>query len=202
MSKALPSRESREALLWEALCRACARLGGEVRRFAEAENLVRAREGNEDPGPSHVLEVQGVPNLLHEVLHIVQVGEILPDHGTEYGQIPFDPASASGRRLLFEELACCIVSARWHPGDEPAARAWYEEQVGIQGLFFGQEPEAFPRQIEPLVRAQRTEFEHTLESAEHKLCRLLREANAEQTLLAPHHPLSYRELLESPRKKE
>ena len=39
--------------------------------------------------------------------------------------------------MLFEELACCVVSASWHPGSDADADAWFAEQVGIQDCFFG-----------------------------------------------------------------
>jgi len=123
--------------------------GAEVRLFAGADNCVRPREPAEPvaaaaaasspaaASPPFVIEVEGTPNLLHELAHVVLLGRVERDHATDYSRIPFDPASASGRRLLFEELACCVASCAFHPGDDAAAQAWFEEQVGIQGAFFG-----------------------------------------------------------------
>ena len=127
-------RERRERALLEAATAWLAARGAEVRVFAEAENCVRRR----DPGVApFVVEVQGVPNLLHELAHVVLLGRVEQDHATEYARIPFDLACEHGRALLFDELACCVASCAWHPGDDEDAKAWFAEQVGIQHVFFG-----------------------------------------------------------------
>ena len=98
--------------------------GAEVRLFPEAENCVRRREPDErsadardDPAANpFVIEVQGLPNLLHELAHVVLLGRVEKDHATDYRAIPFDLRSMAGRRLFFEELACCAASCAFHPG--------------------------------------------------------------------------------------
>ena len=115
-----------------------------------ARVLISATAGNEmetapagEPGErSFLCAVEGLPNLLHEVLHVVQIGAVLRDHGTDPASLPFDLHSADGRRLWFQELACCTLSAAWFPGSRAAAREWFLEQVGIQHHFFGQETPA------------------------------------------------------------
>jgi hypothetical protein len=137
--------------LGAALAAAFRARGAEVRIFEEAENCLRRREPGEActfrglSGASSarpaalpfVVEVQGIPNLLHELAHVLLLGRVEKDHATEYGRIPFDLTTPDGRRLLFEELACCVASCCWHPGDDAAAQAWFEEQIGIQDVFFG-----------------------------------------------------------------
>jgi hypothetical protein len=122
-----------------------AALGAEVRIFAGADNCVRCREEGEPSANPRlnatrlpfVVEVEGVPNLLHELAHVVLLGRVEKDHATEYSKIPFDLTSERGRELLFDELACCATSCAWHPGSDADARAWFAEQVGIQHCFFG-----------------------------------------------------------------
>lgn len=140
---------SRESAIAAELSRAAvarlAAMGAEVRTFAGADNCVRRRDPGEpcalprqDPARlPFVVEVEGVPNLLHELAHVVLLGRVEKDHATDYSKIPFDLASARGRELLFEELACCATSCAWHPGSDADAHAWFAEQVGIQHCFFG-----------------------------------------------------------------
>jgi len=68
---------------------------------------------------------------------VLLLGRVEKDHGTRASEIPFDLATPRGRKLLFEELACCVASASWHPGSDAEADAWFAEQVGIQDCFFG-----------------------------------------------------------------
>lgn len=146
-----------------AASRALERLGAEVRLFAEAENCVRRREAGEPctregatPADAarlpFVIEVQGLPNLLHELAHVVLLGKVEKDHGTPYSKIPFDLTTPDGRRLLFEELACCVASASLHPGSDADAQAWFAEQVGIQGCFFGFEGDRLPALLAAIAR--------------------------------------------------
>jgi hypothetical protein len=118
-------------------------MGGEVRVFAGADNCVRPRqpgEGDADGGDARalpfVVEVEGTPNLLHELAHVLLLGRMAKDHATDYAHLPYDLTTPRGRRLLFEELACCSASCAWHPGSDADARAWFAEQVAIQDCFF------------------------------------------------------------------
>jgi hypothetical protein len=149
--------------------------GAEVRVFAGADNCVRPREPGEPCARAaddavklpFVIEVEGFPNLLHELAHVVLLGRVAKDHATEYAKIPFDLARAEGRRLLFDELACCVASCVFHPGDDAAAQAWLEEQIGIQGHFFGfgDDLAAFLAAVERQRRDHREELERTLARA-------------------------------------
>ncbi len=119
------------------------RLGGEVRVFAGACNSVRPREPGEAVGDGgdpralpFVIEVEGAPNLFHELAHVVLLGRLEKDHGTAAARIPFDLASEAGAQLLREELACCIESCAWHGGSRSEVAAWFDEQVEIQPCFF------------------------------------------------------------------
>ena len=117
--------------------------GGEVRVFADADNCVRPRaageavaDGGDAAAVPFVIEVEGTPNLFHELAHVVLLGRLAKDHATDYAKIPIDLASDDGRRLLFEELACCIASCAWHPGTRAEVDGWLDEQVDIQPCFF------------------------------------------------------------------
>jgi hypothetical protein len=107
---------NRSDALAQAATRALASRGAEVRFFAGADNSVRPREpadgeagGARDAAGNllpFIVEVEGVPNLFHELAHVLLLGRVEKDHGTRASEIPFDLATPKGRRLLFEELAC------------------------------------------------------------------------------------------------
>ena len=193
---------SPEHALQDALVEAFAHLGGSVRLFPDARNLVRPREEGDGVQPvavpdsvqashSFVIEVQGVPNLLHELGHAVLVGRLERDHGTDFAAIPFSLDSEEGRRLLFEELSCCVLSCRWHPGDLEQAHEWFDEQVGIQSLFFGAErdPEAFLARIDQWILSRDQDLDQTLRRAELELRRALDATRAGPGRFRPRHPL-------------
>src|SRR6185295_17618702 len=180
--------------------------GAEVRIFADADNCVRRREPGEPmapdrPNPSlaanfpFVIEVQGVPNLFHELAHVVLLGRVDKDHGTRAAEIPFDLTRDEGRRLLFEELACCVASASWHPegNAEPdadaasAADRWFAEQVGIQDCFFGMQGDLprFLAAVEREVLAHRGELDEVIARAHERVSAALAEAGAPATLASP-----------------
>jgi hypothetical protein len=164
----------RDALL-SAATRALASRGAEVRVFAGADNSVRPREDGDTGGARDaagnrlpfVVEVEGVPNLFHELAHVLLLGRVEKDHGTRAAEIPFDLKSERGRRLLFEELACCVASASWHPGSDADADAWFAEQVGIQDCFFGMQGDLprFFAAANDAVKANRAEFDALIERA-------------------------------------
>jgi len=94
-------------------------------------------------GCAWVVESQGLPNLIHEVVHALFLGHLADDHGFDYGQIPLDLARADHRRYLWEELACCVLStvicAPLEDDPESFACDWFAEQFEIQGVFHGLE---------------------------------------------------------------
>jgi hypothetical protein len=169
-------------------------LGAEVRLFADAENCVRP---NEEPAElPFVIEVQGVPNLLHELAHVVLLGRVAKDHATEYSKIPFDLASEHGRKLLFEELACCLASSLWHPGGDADARAWFDEQVGIQNCFFGfAQDEAglarFLAAADAQLRAHRGELDGAIARATRGIGSALAGAGASIGVARPRRALEF-----------
>lgn len=95
------------------------------------ENSVRSVAGG-----GYEVVVQGLPNLLHEVLHALQAGVVADDHGIDYGLIPFDVRVDGERRILWEEIACAVVSCSFL-ADEAGVDPWFAEQVEIQGVFYG-----------------------------------------------------------------
>ncbi|MBK9755381.1 MAG: hypothetical protein IPO88_18115 [Nannocystis sp.] len=140
-------------------------MGGEVVIHTRDDNLVRSRRDG-DPGRApFIVEAAGLPNLLHELVHVLQFGRLADDHGLDYGQIPFDLADPAQRRFLWEELACCVVSCAYL---EPAAEApWFAEQVGIQGVFFGHEDDepGFLAVVDRIVAAHGAELEAVIAAA-------------------------------------
>ena len=109
-------------------------MGGEVVLHTRDDNLVRSRRDGDPGSAPFIVEAAGLPNLLHELVHVLQFGRLADDHGLDYGQIPLDLGDPAHRRHLWEELACCLVSCAYL---EPAAEAaWFAEQVGIQGVFY------------------------------------------------------------------
>lgn len=191
----------RDALL-TAATRALASLGAEVRLFADAENCVRRRESGEPCAGGgdaarfpFVIEVQGLPNLLHELAHVVLLGRVEKDHATPYAKIPFDLTTDDGRRLLFEELCCCVASASFHEGDDAQAQAWFAEQVGIQGCFFGFEDDV-PRMVAAIARevaGHRGELDATIERAHVRLAIALGAAGAPPEVALPRRRFDFDE---------
>lgn len=181
--------------------RALNRLGAEVRVFAGADNCVRRREPGEAAADASddperlpfVIEVEGVPNLLHELAHVVLLGRVEKDHATDYSKIPFDLTNAPGRTLLFEELACCVASCTWHPGDDAAAQAWFAEQVGIQGLFFGFDRDlaGFLAAADAEVRVHRAELDGAIARAIAGVAAQLRSGGASDATARPRHALAF-----------
>ena len=159
--------------LLAALARALARHDGAVVVRAGAGNLVRPRTSVDveaDVGAvadvRWLVEVEGLPNLLHEFVHYVFKPTLLEDHGFDYALIPFDTARPEQRAWLWEELACCVVSCAYL-ADRPALVApWFAEQVGIQHHFYGfAEPEAFFAHVEALVARHGDELHAALATA-------------------------------------
>lgn len=145
-------------------------MGGRVRIDPNGENLCRQARPDE-LGAIHVIEAQGLPNLVHELVHALFWGRLADDHGFDYGLIPLDLADPHQRRHLWEELACCVVSAAYAERYQPAGfrLAWFREQFEIQGVFHGLEGDlaGFRDHVDRAVsRADwRLELEATLDFA-------------------------------------
>lgn len=177
---------------------ALARFGAEVRVFADADNCVRPRadgeaaaDGGDAAARPFVIEVQGTPNLFHELAHVVLLGRLAKDHATETARIPFDLTSAASARLLFEELACCLVSCSWHPDDRRAVDAWLDEQVDIQPCFFRRDGDlaAFLRDAAAAVARDPAGFVATCERALVRTRDALAAAGLPPAVVPPHPEL-------------
>ena len=140
-------------------------MGAEVIIHTQDDNLVRSRRPG-DPGDApFIVAAAGLPNLLHELVHVLQAGRLADDHGLDYGQIPYDLRRTEHRRILWDELACCVISCAYL---EPAAEAsWFAEQVGIQGVFYGhdEDPAAFLAAVDSAVAKHGAELETVLVGA-------------------------------------
>lgn len=158
--------EGGDAALRHSLARAFARSGGAVREVAGAGNLVRrALPADGVPHP-FVVEVEGLPNLLHEFVHFVLRPPLAVDHGFEYRLIPFDTAQQEQRRWLWEELACCVVSCAYLAGRPERVEPWFAEQLEIQHHFYGfPGPEAFRVHVGALVAAHGPELDAVVDEA-------------------------------------
>jgi hypothetical protein len=180
--------------LLHALGAALEALGAEVTVSQGGENLVRRTGAARTFAipPAHAphpvpacaeIHVEGLPNLLHEAAHVVLSGCLDDDHGIDYAAIPFDLTTSSGRAVLFEELACCVLSCSYLASD--AARdAWFVEQVEIQPVFYGMEHDVpgFWRVVADAYAAHRDEADAIVDAAFDRLEILLRWSGAPATL--------------------
>jgi hypothetical protein len=121
-------------------------MGGFTLLGPDRGNLCRrasAAEVLEFLGCEWIIEAQGLPNLIHEVVHALFLGHLADDHGFDYGAIPLDIERPEHRMMLWEELACCGLSTSICAPvmDDPQqfARDWFTEQFEIQGVFHGLE---------------------------------------------------------------
>ncbi len=181
-----------------AVASALSHRGAEVVIDADGENLVRRHRDR----PGVQVCAQGLPNLLHELVHVVLAGVLDDDHGIDYGAIPFDLSSPAGRAVMFDELACCVLSCAYiadvREGEseaDTAARvdAWFAEQVGIQPVFYGMEddPAGFWRRVGELARVHATELDGVIDRAYRDVAALLAAAGADPTLCEPPRRLSF-----------
>ena len=144
--------------------------------------------------PIAVVQAEGLPNLLHELVHAVQVGRLDDDHGVDYSAIPFDLGTPAGRAVLWDELACCVMSCAYLRAHGRAARAgapdrevmaeveaWFREQVEIQPVFYGMEddPPAFFARVGTLLHTHAAEAQAVLDRAQAATERALLAAGAE-----------------------
>jgi hypothetical protein len=147
-------------------------------------------------GARFEVAVEGLPNLLHEALHAVQVGALADDHGIDYGLIPFDVTVPAQRRLLWQELACAAVSCGYLE-DPAAVDPWFAEQIEIQGIFFGFAAEdltGLRSFIEATIAAYGGELEAAVTAAYTKLEGRLRAVGAPATLAGPRRRWGFSEL--------
>lgn len=207
------NRPDADNRLFCALERGLAGLGARVEVTPE-DNLVRrigTRRLISDPLPPFpavappatvVVQVEGLPNLLHEVGHLVLARVLDDDHGIDYQAIPFDLQAQSGRVVLFEELACCTLSCGYpRPLTDAAgwawADAWFAEQVEIQPVFYGfeQTPDRFWATVAEVYWAHAQACEATVQRAFTRTEALLRWAGAPVGVATPAQRLSFRTLL-------
>lgn len=193
-----PDAENR---LLAACCQALQSLGAGVSVRQGADNVLRLRVPSEHirpfapraPARSSPLradaldalecvasvEVEGLPNLLHELVHVALAGRLADDHGYDYGAIPYDLATIGGRSVLWEEIACCVVSCAYlaPPGEDATTTidAWFAEQLGIQPLFYGMEgdPVAFFARVESLAPVHTGELNAMIDCAYERVRHLL-----------------------------
>ncbi|PRQ09301.1 hypothetical protein [Enhygromyxa salina] len=132
--------------LVHAIRRVLAQMGGFTLLGPDRGNLCRRAthaESLEFFGCEWIVEAQGLPNLIHEVVHALFLGHLADDHGFDYGAIPLDIERVDHRLLLWEELTCCGLStsicAPLHTNPQQFARDWFAEQIEIQGVFHGLE---------------------------------------------------------------
>lgn len=107
--------------------------------------------------------VEGLPNLLHELVHFLYFGRAEDDHGFDYQQIPYDLKRPEHRRVLWEELSCCTISATYL---EPSARdPWFAEQVQILGVFYGYDnhPVGFYAALDKMTQIYAQDLRDTLD---------------------------------------
>lgn len=148
-----------------------------IRRVRDPVGAMDTHAGLPDPdarkgAPVAELLAQGLPNLLHELVHVVLARRLDDDHGIDYQAIPFDLDSVGGRRVLWEELACCVLSCAYlsrrrtrdgirESDAQMRARvdAWFAEQVDIQPVFYGMEdrPADFWNRVEAVARSHADE---------------------------------------------
>lgn len=135
--------------------------------------------------PVACIEVEGLPNLLHELVHVALAGRLADDHGFDYGKIPYDVRTLDGRAILWDELSAAVVSCAYLMSPSPDARdwarvdAWFDEQLGIQPVFYGLEHDAagFWSALPGWVAAHRDELDDVLARAYRRVDTLLRWAD-------------------------
>jgi hypothetical protein len=166
-------------------------MGAEVVIHSLDDNLVRSRQAG-DPGEApFIVAAAGLPNLLHELVHVLQAGRLADDHGLDYGQIPYDLGRVEHRRILWDELACCVISCAYLEAEQESA--WFAEQVGIQGVFYGFDDDSagFLAAVERAVCAHGGELDAVLKDAYAAVEAALRATGCAPTLALPRRHLEF-----------
>lgn len=171
-----------------------AAMGGEVVITSGDDNLIRARRGGDPGAAPWVIVASGLPNLLHELVHAVQVGFLADDHGLDYGQIPYDLGRPEHRRILWDETAACVLSCAW--GEAADEEAWFAEQIGIQGVFYGYEEDTpgFHAAVDRVIVEFSNEIREVHAGAYAEVERRLRAVGAPPVLAAPRARLTFGDL--------
>ncbi|KIG13467.1 hypothetical protein DB30_08033 [Enhygromyxa salina] len=112
------------------------------------------------------------------------LGRLADDHGFDYGTIPLDIERRDHRQVLWEELACCGVSASvcapLHTDPQRFVREWFAEQFEIQGVFHGLEHDhpAFCARVDAQISvpARAEELRATVERGHRQLSEAIRRA--------------------------
>ena len=166
-------------------------MGAEVVIHTHDDNLVRSRLAGDPGEAAYIVEAAGLPNLLHELVHVLLVDRLADDHGLDYGQIPYDLEVAAQRRILWDELCCCTVSCAYLGQDAQAG--WFAEQVGIQGVFYGHDddPEGFLRRVERTIAEHGHELEVVIAGAYRVVESRLRAVGAPPALARPRARLDF-----------
>ncbi|PCC66555.1 hypothetical protein SAMN02745121_00716 [Nannocystis exedens] len=189
-----PGHPDAGASLLQVMARALAEMGAEVVIAAGDDNLIRARRAD-DPGyRPFVVVAAGLPNLVHEFAHAIQARRLADDHGFDYGLIPLDLRVAEQRALLWEELACSVLSCAYAPagGD---VDAWFKEQVEIQGVFYGvSEGAEFAALVDATRAAHPGELPATVEAAYRAVAQALRAVGAADAEAEPPQHLTFEAL--------
>ncbi|MDC0719504.1 hypothetical protein [Nannocystis bainbridge] len=187
-----PGHPDAGAPLLQVLARALAAMGAEVVIAAGDDNLIRARRADDPGDRPFVVVASGLPNLVHEFAHAVQAGRLADDHGFDYGLIPLDLRAAGQRALLWEELACAVLSCAYAPDD---VDAWFKEQVEIQGVFYGvAEGAEFADLVDATRAAHPDELPAAVEAAYRAVAQNLREAGATDAEAEPPQALTFEAL--------
>lgn len=130
--------------------------------------------------PVVVVDVAGLPNLLHELVHVALAARLADDHGFDYQAIPYDLDRAAGRSVLWDELSATVVSCAYllrgaEPTDWVRVDEWFDEQLGIQPVFYGMddEPARFWANVPRLELAHREEATAMIDAAYDRVAALL-----------------------------
>jgi len=159
-------------------------------RFAAATRESLRPDALQGLPPVARVEACGLPNLLHELVHVALAGRLADDHGIDYQAIPFDLSAASGRAVLWDEVAACVVSCAYLRGgsgdrdDWVGVDEWFDEQLGIQPVFYGMddEPERFWSMLPRVIATHRDEHDAMTSTAYDRVATLLRLAAGYETL--------------------
>jgi len=194
--------------LLHAAVRAFVAMGAVVSVSRTGENLVRrravARTPESEVSPPVEVQAQGLPNLLHELVHALLAGRLDDDHGFDYSGIPYDLDMTAGRSVLWDELAACALSCAYLRADlehrdltgtaprrsteiDAIVDAWFVEQVEIQPVFYGMEDDTarFVDRVGALLVEHRREADAFVARAQGLLAAALAEAGAAASLATP-----------------